>query len=283
MPISPKELIANLGDLPPLPQVAAQVLRLAADPDSSTDDLQRVIATDQALTAQILKIANSAMFGMMREVKTLTQAIMTLGFSTIKSVVIASSAKNLYSRGSSGLQERLMWEHALVTAIACRTMARGLRFPRVEEAFLGGLMHDIGKSVMGVKFPERFGQLVRAVYNGELVDGIEVELETFGFDHAMVGEALLHSWNLSGSLEQAVRWHHDPASSPEEHRLLSALVALGNRVALEQRAGIGRPEVLEGATHQAMEILQLTEEGLEAQREAVRQALEMDKSMVREL
>ncbi len=95
MPITPQELIANLGDLPPLPQVAAQVLRLAADPDSSADDMQRVIATDQALTAQILKIANSAMFGMMREVKTLTQAIMTLGFSTIKSVVIASSAKNL--------------------------------------------------------------------------------------------------------------------------------------------------------------------------------------------
>ena len=68
MPITPQELIANLGDLPPLPQVAAQVLRLAADPDSTTDELQRVIATDQALAAQILKIANSAMFGMVREV-----------------------------------------------------------------------------------------------------------------------------------------------------------------------------------------------------------------------
>ena len=118
MPITPQELIANLGDLPPLPQVAAQVLRIAADPDASTDELQKVIGTDQALTAQILKIANSAMFGMMREVTTLTQAIMTLGFSTIKSVVIASSAKNLYNRGSSGLQERLMWEHALVTGLA---------------------------------------------------------------------------------------------------------------------------------------------------------------------
>ncbi len=69
MPITPQELIANLGDLPPLPQVAAQVLRLAADPDSTTDELQRVIATDQALAAQILKIANSAMFGMVREVR----------------------------------------------------------------------------------------------------------------------------------------------------------------------------------------------------------------------
>src|ERR1035438_4030198 len=85
MPITPQELIANLGDLPPLPQVASQVLRVSADPDASAEDLRKVIAMDQALTSQILKISNSAMFGMVREVTTLTQAIMTLGFSTIKS------------------------------------------------------------------------------------------------------------------------------------------------------------------------------------------------------
>ncbi|HJV22741.1 MAG TPA: HDOD domain-containing protein, partial [Holophagaceae bacterium] len=147
MPITPAELIANLGDLPPLPQVAAQVLRISADPDATAEDLRKVISTDQALTSQILKISNSAMFGMMREIKTLSQAIMTLGFSTIKSVVIASSAKNLYQRGAVGLQERLLWEHALVTALASRALGKQLKFPRVEEAFIGGLMHDIGKSV----------------------------------------------------------------------------------------------------------------------------------------
>src|SRR5664279_4892583 len=120
MPITPQELIANLGDLPPLPQVASQVLRVSADPDADAEDLRKVISMDQALTSQILKISNSAMFGMMREVRTLTQAIMTLGFSTIKSVVIASSAKNLYSRGNAGLQERLLWEHALTAALAGR-------------------------------------------------------------------------------------------------------------------------------------------------------------------
>ena len=165
MPITPQELIANLGDLPPLPQVASQVLRVSADPDANAEDLRKVIAMDQALTSQILKISNSAMFGMMREVTTLTQAIMTLGFSTIKSVVIASSAKNLYHRGTVGLQERLIWEHALVSAIASRAFAKSLRFPRIEEAFIGGLLHDIGKSVIGVKFPERYSTLLRTVYN----------------------------------------------------------------------------------------------------------------------
>ena len=216
MPITPQELIANLGDLPPLPQVASQVLRVSADPDANAEDLRKVIAMDQALTSQILKISNSAMFGMVREVTTLTQAIMTLGFSTIKSVVIASSAKNLYHRGTVGLQERLIWEHALVSAMASRAFAKSLRFARVEEAFIGGLMHDIGKSVMGVKFPERYGALLRTVYN-EHAACIQLELDTFGFDHAMVGEALVSQWNLASSLQSAVRWPN-PRAPPIQSR-----------------------------------------------------------------
>lgn len=281
MPITPQELIANLGDLPPLPQVAAQVLRLAADPDSTTQELQRVIGTDQALSAQILKIANSAMFGMVREVKTLTQAIMTLGFSTIKSIAIASSARNLYTRGTSGLQERLLWEHALITALASRAFGQTFRSPRIEEAFLAGLLHDIGKSVMGIKFPERYGALVRTIYN-EGTDGLEAELELFGFDHAMVGEALLLAWNLPRSLANTVRWHHDPAHAPGEDLALTAFVALGNQLALDRNAGIGKPESLQDATAQAMAILNLTPESIGEYRLQVLEALESDKDLVRD-
>jgi len=281
MPITPQELIANLGDLPPLPQVASQVLRVSADPDANAEDLRKVISMDQALTSQILKISNSAMFGMVREVTTLTQAIMTLGFSTIKSVVIASSAKNLYHRGTVGLQERLIWEHALVSAMASRAFAKSLRFPRLEEAFIGGLMHDIGKSVMGVKFPERYGQLLRTVYN-EDGNSIQLELDTFGFDHAMVGEALLSQWNLAPSLQAAVRWHHDPAHAPEPHQSLTAIVALANHMALELKVGIGDPRHLEGASLQSMEILQLSPEALDGLKESVRNAIEQDKTTIAE-
>jgi putative nucleotidyltransferase with HDIG domain len=281
MPITPQELIANLGDLPPLPQVASQVLRVSADPDASAEDLRKVISMDQDLTSQILKISNSAMFGMMREVTTLTQAIMTLGFSTIKSVVIASSAKNLYHRGTVGLQERLIWEHALVSAIASRAFAKSLRFARIEEAFIGGLLHDIGKSVMGVKFPERYAALLRTVYNGNGV-GLDLELDTFGFDHAMVGEALVSQWNLATSLQAAVRWHHDPIHALEPHRELTAIVALANHLALEEKVGIGDPQDLEGASMQAMEILRLGPEALSGIKEGVRTAIEQDKTMIAE-
>ncbi|MBI4911287.1 MAG: HDOD domain-containing protein [Acidobacteria bacterium] len=282
MPITPQELIQNLGDLPPLPQVAAQVLRLVADPDSTTDDLQKVISTDQALTSQILKIANSAMFGMMREVRTVTQAIMTLGFSTIKSVVIAASAKNLYSRGSVGLQERILWEHALVTALACRGYARSLRFPRGEEAFVGGLLHDIGKSVMGIKFPERYGALVRQAYN-ERLDSRTLELDTFGFDHCMVGEALLKSWNLAESLEAAVRWHHDPGHAPEGHQVLAAIVALGNQIPPQEAGAQGYMVSQDQSEAEALAILRLDETAYGEHRQTVFELLDRDKGMIADL
>jgi putative nucleotidyltransferase with HDIG domain len=281
MPITPQELIANLGDLPPLPQVASQVLRVSADPDSNAEDLRKIIAMDQALTSQILKISNSAMFGMVREVTTLTQAIMTLGFSTIKSVVIASSAKNLYHRGTVGLQERLIWEHALVSAIASRAFAKSLRFPRLEEAFIGGLLHDIGKSVLGLKFPERYGALLRSVYNENGVC-LDLELDTFGFDHAMVGEALLDRWNLAPNLQDAVRWHHDPSHAEEAHRDLAAIVALANHLALEEKVGLGDPHHLESASQQAMAILKLSPEALVGVKEGVRTSIEQDKTMIAE-
>jgi HD-like signal output (HDOD) protein len=142
-------------------------------------------------------------------------------------------------------------------------------------------MHDIGKSVLGVKFPERYGTLLRSVYNKEGVC-LNLELDTFGFDHAMVGEALLGQWNLAPSLQSAVRWHHDPVHAPDPNQELTAIVALANHMALEEKIGIGDPQHLEGSSMQAMEILKLGPEALAGIKEGVRSAIEQDKSMIAE-
>lgn len=282
MPMSPHEVIQNLGELPPLPQVATRVIRISSDSDTSTEQLQNLIRTDQALTPQILKVANSAMFGRMREVTTLTQAILTLGFSTTRSVVLASSVKNLFTRGPVGLQERILWEHALVTALTGSAFSRAMRFPIAEEVFLAGLMHDIGKSVMILKFPESYGTLLRRLQE-EGGDGLSLELDTFGFDHAMVGEALLASWNLAEGIEAVARWHHDPLHAAMEHQRLVALVALGNQMAFDLQVGIGMPDALAGATWEAMDILHLNDAAYQEHRTSALEALERDKALITDL
>lgn len=279
MPMTPLDVIRNLGELPPLPQVATRAIQISADSDTSSEDLHQLIRTDQALSGQLLRIANSAMFGRMREVATLTEAIMTLGFSTARSVVIASSVKNLLSRGPAGFQERLLWEHALAAAITGSAFGKSLRCASAEEVFLAGLMHDIGKGVLTLKFPEVYGTLLRGIHDRG-GDGLSLELDAFGFDHAMVGAALLASWNLSEGLHAAVRWHHDPLQAPVELQRLVALVALGNQVAMDLRIGLGDPDSLARATREALDILQLDDQSHQRHRQGALEALERDKALI---
>lgn len=277
--MTPHEVIENLGDLPPLPQVATRVIRISAASDTSSEELQNLISTDQALSAQLLKIANSAMFGMVREVTTLTQAVLTLGFSTSRSVVLASSVKNLFTRGPASLQERILWEHALVTALTGSAFSKSLGFPMTEEVFLAGLMHDIGKSVLAMKFPEAYRALLSRIKD-EGEDGLALEMGTFGFDHALVGEALLRSWNIAETIEAVVRWHHNPLQAPPEHRRLVALVALGNQVALDVQEGLGRPDSLARTTREALDILRLDDATYQEHRVSALEALERDKALI---
>jgi putative nucleotidyltransferase with HDIG domain len=224
-------------DLPAMPQVASKVLELSSDPNTSAQQLQQVIADDQAMTARILKIANSALYSCSRKIKTLTEAIVMLGFNSIRSLVVTSAARNLYNTRTSqtGLKERLLWEHSIGCAFACRLMATETRPSLTEEAFLAGLMHDIGKLVLNLQTPEMFDQIVQVVYNENRSFAL-TEGEIFGFDHTHVGGMLVNKWKLSPVLEEVIRNHHnDAALSPEVPLLL--YLDLGNKLC--HKLGIG--------------------------------------------
>ena len=183
-----RQIIRSTRDLPAMPHVAGKVLELSGDPDTSAQQLQKVISDDQAMTARILKIANSAMYACSRKIKTLTEAIVMLGFNSIRSLVVTNAARNLYMTGSQrmGLKERLLWEHSIGTAFGCRLLVQE-RYPHLaEEAFLAGLMHDIGKLVLNLHASEQFDEIVQIVYN-ENRNFAETEAEVFGYDHAAVG------------------------------------------------------------------------------------------------
>jgi len=280
MPISPHELVADLGSLPQMPHIASQVLRLTVDPDCSVSELQRLIASDQALAAQILKIANSAMFGMVREVRTLSQAITTLGLNTVKSVVIASSAKNLYKRNSAVFHQMAIWEHSVVTALAGSVLAKVFHFPLQDEVFLSGLIHDVGKSVIALKYPNRYREIINSIYTGEIENGLQAEQDAFGFDHAMVGEALLDSWNIPGMLSHCVRWHHNPDSADAENAILTAYIALGNLFAYKVGENVGKPNDFDTIKEDAFRIIGISEETFNSQKEMIFECLEQDKAFI---
>jgi HD-like signal output (HDOD) protein len=269
-------IVMTTRDLPAMPQVASKVLELSSDPNTSAAQLQQVISDDQAMTARILKIANSAMYSCSRKIKTLTEAIVMLGFNSIRSLVVTSAARNLYNMKSSpsGLKERLMWEHSIGCGFACRLLAESKAPALTEEAFLAGLLHDIGKLVLTQRLPAEFDEIVQTVYN-ENRPFAATEREVLGFDHAQVGALLVNKWKFSPGLESVILHHHNPeALSPDEPLLL--FLDLGNKLCHKLGIGFLEEPDLDVADCAANQILGLAPDTFAAVADRLQETLESE-------
>lgn len=238
-------IVQTTGDLPSLPAIANQVMQKVSDPNTTSKDLQDIISLDQALAARVLKIANSAFFGCSRRINRLTDAINIMGFNSIKSLVMTSVLGDLFK--SFGLTEKLLWEHSIGCATACRKISRALRFPGIEEAFLAGLMHDIGKVVLNLRQPERMFEIFQEVYNQPGQHTFHtLEMREFGFDHAQVGRLMARKWNFAEEIEEAIGCHHDLGRA-HIMPILAHIVSLGNGICHRLEIGPTRDPDLDPA------------------------------------
>lgn len=231
------QIIMTAGDLPTIPVVATKVMQLMDDENSTADDLARVVASDPAVAARVLKISNSSFYGAQRQIQTLPHAIMMLGFVTLKGVVVAASVKQVYH--PYGLTEKLLWEHSFGAGLAARLIAADLRQINPDEAFLGGLFHDIGKQIMNFLDKEKFQEVMQRCYN----DGIPFETAermVFHYTHEEAGALVIKKWNFPEHLMKAVMAHHTLDLATDEDPYL---INLTNVVSLASlfchRYGIG--------------------------------------------
>ncbi|MBI3075644.1 MAG: HDOD domain-containing protein [Deltaproteobacteria bacterium] len=276
----PKPTVLKIPDLPAMPAIAARVMKLLADPMTDAERLRRVISADPALTARVLRIANSAFYGCPREIRTLTTAISVIGFRAIRNLVLGVSAGSLFER--AGLAKQLFWDHAVGAAIVSCLIAGQIRRVEREEAFIAGLLHDIGQVLLYHADPDRYRQVLEAVYN-DGADTVATEDEILGFNHTELGGQVIHKWKLFEDLEMAVRFHHSlPPELPANRGgfTLAAVVNLADQICT--RLGIGRREPDEGlpvdacpgAVHlgftgpRAEELLRQAEQTYQKEREA---------------
>ena len=238
-----RHLLADMEDLPTLPPIALAGIRRAMHPTGTPQELLRVVEKDPPLTAKVLQVANTPYYGRSRKVASLQEAVAVLGFPVLRSIVLSVSALELFSdrKREYGLDLEALWVHSIGTAVWARNLAAAGRPPLdPEEAFVTGLLHDLGKVVFCNTLAERYRQVVAhaATKNIPLY---QAERECMGCDHADVGLWLLEQWRIPSLYCEAVFHHHHPTGEciPKPYeRALCRTVQIANRLC--HRYGIGQ-------------------------------------------
>jgi len=215
-----------------LPQTLAEILKATGDEHSSTEDLTRVILRDPALTARLLKLANSVIYGQARKVMTVNQAIVLLGFRAVKSLALSTAVYDVFSTHSdfSEKQLKVFWRHCLETATFAQLLASRINYPVQEEAFVAGLLHDIGLVILSNVFGKEYRHILRdPLRHGGITDA---EDQRLGINHADAAAFLFADWGMPDALVDAIRHHHIVGEEEDLEKAdkLALLVALADRM-----------------------------------------------------
>jgi HD-like signal output (HDOD) protein len=229
-PMAAEDILHRAGELPALPRAAVHILSVIDDPRTTATSLEKAVAMDQALTAKILRIANSPFYGAAREIRTVSEAIVRLGFVTIRNWTLVTATKSMFLAPGAGMLYQKIWRQSVLSAMAAQLVSQTVRRCEPDTAFLGGLMQNIGQLVLARSQPELFQQVVVLSADEGLPYNV-VEQELLGFDHGDLGALLIKEWNLNEELEQAVRWHHRLDHPAAQNVTLAATIALGEEIA----------------------------------------------------
>jgi HD-like signal output (HDOD) protein len=213
-----ERILSRVGDLPAMPATAAEVLRLADDPDTDMNQIGDALQRDPGLTAKILRVSNSSYYGMRQYVGTLRLALVILGVREIRNIVLGVSLfESLRDDATESVLKQDFWSHSFSAASVCKELGSKLKLKLQGEDFIAGLLHDIGKLVLCRQLGDKYAKLYRKA-NGDQGRVLILEKEELGLTHADAGAALCAKWNLPKTLSDSI-WFHHPA---EEIKLAAA-------------------------------------------------------------
>lgn len=233
----------EMADLPPLPAVATRLLDALGNTESVMADLTRLISMDQSIAAKVLRLVNSSYYGFPRQVTTVGHAVVILGFNTVRNMVLAiASFDKFYLGRSPVIDPDRFWEHSIGVAVCAQILAQKKRLPVkvTEEAFLAGLLHDIGKLFLCQHFPEQYRAALSEAWRQKARISL-MEQRCCGAAHTVVGRRIAERWNLPPSLVSTIGRHHDPAQATDYFDM-AALVHASDALTRAGRIGfIGDP------------------------------------------
>ncbi len=223
-----KTLTETVNELPPISPVTNKVLNLLSDPNYELDTLVQLLSLDPAIMAAILKVSNSVLFRTTEEITTIGEAVKRLGPRAVKGILIAAATQILFPKGRSQFYRlsHPLWTHSTRCGIIAKRIALFIRYPDPDEAYVGGILHDIGKLAILMKDIEAFKK-IRGLEEKAMISSVESEHKILGFTHTEVGELLMKQWKMPTELSQCVQYHHSNPDG-ESPLILTDIIALAN-------------------------------------------------------
>ncbi|MDD5455722.1 MAG: HDOD domain-containing protein [Candidatus Margulisbacteria bacterium] len=213
-----EELILKLNDIMPLPVTVKKIIELTRDPNTELKDLVVVLEKDQAMVSKILKLANSSYYGFSKQIKTISHAVVCLGYNTIKNMALAVSTYSMFDKSivSYALEKGALFKHSYAVAIGSRIIAKKVKHINPEEVYVMGLLHDIGKIILDQYAKDKFIDVIRLFRKGSITF-LAAEEQVLGFNHGEIGAKIAEKWNLSDELIESIRYHHHPQNASPEN------------------------------------------------------------------
>lgn len=277
--------IKEISHIATLPEITIKIIKLVEDPNSSAQDLNKVITNDPALGARILKVVNSAFYGLPGQIGSINRAIVLLGLNAVKNIAIAASLTKLFRGGqiSPHFNAKDLWGHSIAVATATRLLADKVSLGLPDEAFLAGLIHDLGIMVEMQALRAGFVDVIEKITADPTQKFRAVELATLGATHEQFGKGLCRSWKFPANFANVTGHHHCPLELPESHRALPSLVHLADVMSAKLSMGYSRtvehdtynPEILDALKLTSTQIEEVAEKMPEAVAEAA-QLLQQD-------
>ena len=232
-----EEIISTIHSVPAMPTVAVKVSQMLQDSEIDVSEVVKVIEYDPGLSANVLRLANSAYFAGPKSIGSIKQAIIRLGMNKIQQLLVTSAVAPIAKQAVKGydLSPGDLWEHSIATAIGAEELAAALKKEAPDYAFTAALLHDIGKVVLGTFVEIDAGPIMELAFK-EGLSFESAEQKVLGIDHAEVGALLLQHWNLPNSVVDAVRWHQQPDNHEGEKTIVD-LVHVAD--ALSMLGGLG--------------------------------------------
>ena len=234
-----KTVIANLNALPSMPEVVTRIINMVNDPNVDFKLVADEISRDQAITTNILKIANSAYFSKGKEIASVEKALVTLGMKEVKDIVVVAATKQVLDKPIIGydLAKGELWKHNVAVAMLAKKIAIDKKKKNLADlVFTGGIIHDVGKTMLAIYVANTFKDIIQSTVDNQITFA-QAEQLLLGFDHQEIGQIILKKWQFPESLQNIVRYHHDADNAPQSDMEAVAIVHVANTIC--QMAGIG--------------------------------------------